>query len=112
MTFIGITNPAYHPLFLTMCPTYTFIDRADGYINRSMDFKKDYAALIAAAWDIDTRYDEYLTHADMDTYEAMKALHLDEATSEESKEIRDKLIRNILDGKIKGSFAKRYGGEE
>lgn len=108
-TYMSVKSPTYHPLFITMCPTYAFIDRADGKFNRAMDFKKDYAALVAAAWDIDTRYDKYLTDPDADSYDSMRALGLDSVTTKESLQQRDELIRDIISGKITGKFGERYG---
>lgn len=96
---------------MTMCPSYSFIDRADGKVNGAMDFKKDYSGLISAAWDIDTKYDRYLNNPEADTYETLKSLGLDAVTSDESRLVRDKLARDITNGAIKGSFAQRYGGE-
>lgn len=93
-----------------MCPTYAFIDRADGKLNRAMDFKKDYSALISAAWDIDSRYDAYLTNPEEDSYNNMTALGLDEITSEESKRQRDNLIRALVEGRVRGRFGARYIG--
>lgn len=111
LTFIAVKSYNYHRLFMTMCPSYSFIDRADGKVNGAMDFKKDYSGLISAAWDIDTKYDRYLNNPEADTYETLKSLGLDTVTNDESRLVRDKLARDITNGAIKGSFAQRYGGE-
>lgn len=109
LTAIAVKSAAYHAMFMTMCPTYAFIDRADGKFNRAMDFKKDYSGLISAAWDIDTAYDNYLRDPDEDSYDTLNRLGLDEVTSEESDKIRKKLFRDLIDGKIDGKFAERFG---
>lgn len=91
-----------------MCPSYAFIDRADGRVNRAMDFKKDYSGLISAAWDIDNAYDRYLNNPEEDSYDLIKQLGLDEETSKKSAEVRNQLIRDIINEKITGSFADRF----
>lgn len=91
-----------------MCPSYAFIDRADGRVNRAMDFKKDYSGLISAAWDIDNAYDRYLNNPEEDSYDLIKQLGLDEETSKKSTEVRNQLIRDIINEKITGSFADRF----
>lgn len=106
---------SYHRLFMTMCPTYAFIDRANAKMNRAMDFKKDYSALISAAWDIDTKYDNYLNNPEADTYQKLDSLGLspygDNDSSEDTLEVRKNLIERIATGKIKGPFAERFGGQ-
>ena len=37
-----------------------FIDRATGYFNEAMGFKKDYAAVLSSFWDIDTAINNYI----------------------------------------------------
>lgn len=91
-----------------MCPSYAFIDRADGRVNRAMDFKKDYSGLISAAWDIDNAYDRYLNNPEEDSYDLIKKLGLDEEISKKSAEVRNQLIRDIIEEKITGSFADRF----
>lgn len=76
-SLIGVINRKYHKYFQTMCATYAFIDRADGHFNRSMAFAKDYSALIAAAYDVDSAYDQYLTNPEADAYETLKKMGLD-----------------------------------
>ena len=94
---------------MPMVPTYAFIDRANGKFNRAMDFKKDYAAIISAAYDIDRKYDQYLTDPDADSYEALRSVGIDTSSSSEDViEQRNKLIRDIMDGKITGSFGERF----
>lgn len=106
---------SYHRLFMTMCPTYAFIDRANAKMNRAMDFKKDYSALISAAWDIDTRYDDYLNNPEAGTYQRLEDLGLSpvgtDDADEYTMEARRDLIERIVSGKIVGSFASRYGGK-
>ena len=57
LSFIAVNDPEFHKLFMTLCPTYTFIDRSNGKFNDNMTFKREYAALISAAWEIDKVYD-------------------------------------------------------
>ena len=94
---------------MPMVPTYTFIDRATGRFNRAMGFKKDYAALISAAYEIDQCYDQFLTNPDEDSYDAMKRMGLDGSTTEESLQQRNELITSLLEGKIGGPFQDRFG---
>ena len=77
---------------MPMCPSYAFIDRADGRVNRAMDFKKDYSGLISAAWDIDNAYDRYLNNPEEDSYDLIKQLGLDEETSKKSAEVRNQPV--------------------
>lgn len=58
----------FHKYFLTMCPTYTFIDRANGKYNEAMAFKREYVALIACGWEDDKLYDRYLTSPNEENY--------------------------------------------
>ncbi len=67
LSFIAVNDPAFHPMFMTMCPTYTFIDRANGKFNSNMSFKREYSALISAAWEIDKIYDQYLSNPEAET---------------------------------------------
>lgn len=98
-------NTTYHAIFMPMVPTYAFIDRANGRFNRAMEFKKDYAAIISVAYDIDRLYDRYLTDPDADSYEALKSLGLVPEMSDVSSE----LTRQMIDGRIKGHFKDRFG---
>lgn len=52
-------DPIFHQFFMTMCPTYTFIDRANGKFNKGMSFKREYIALMSHAWEIDQLYEKY-----------------------------------------------------
>lgn len=67
LSFIVQNDPNFHGMFMTMCPTYTFIDRANGKFNSNMSFKREYSALISAAWEIDKVYDNYLSNPEAET---------------------------------------------
>lgn len=67
LSFIAQNDPNFHGLFMTMCPTYTFIDRANGKFNSNMSFKREYCALISAGWEIDKVYDQYLSNPEAET---------------------------------------------
>lgn len=67
LSLISVQDPNFHPMFMTMCPTYTFIDRANGKFNSNMSFKREYSALISAAWEIDKIYDQYLSNPEAET---------------------------------------------
>lgn len=58
LSFISVNDPSFHEMFLTMCPTYTFIDRANGKFNSNMSFKREYGALVSAGWMIDQTYEK------------------------------------------------------
>ena len=64
--------------------------------------------MISAAWDIDNAYDRYLNNPEEDSYDLIKKLGLDEETSKKSAEVRNQLIRDIIEEKITGSFADRF----
>ena len=108
LTGVASKNAKYHPLFITMCPTYAFIDRADGRFNRAMDFKKDYSALIAAAWDIDTVYDSYLTNPEAEVYNIMQQMGLDEVTNDLARDKRKHMFDLLASGQITGKFRDRF----
>ena len=76
-----------------------------------MDFKKDYAALLSAAWEIDNAYDAYLTHPEDESYQLLKDLGLDETDSEESKETRKELISRLVETNKTNGFRKRFVGD-
>lgn len=97
---------------MTMCPSYAFIDRADGKVNGAMDFKKDYSGLISAAWDIDTKYDAFLNNPEEDSYTVLKSMGLIDYAPGEFNDTASDLSKKIADGEITGSFAARYGGKE
>lgn len=67
LSFMAVNDPAFHPMFMTMCPTYTFIDRANGKFNSNMSFKREYSALVSAAWEIDKIYAQYLSNPEAET---------------------------------------------
>lgn len=110
LTYIAIKDPAFHRLFLTMCPTYAFIDRANAKLNRAMGFKKDYAALVSAAWEIDTQYDQYLTSVDQDetAYCNLRDYGLEGFDGDMSDDVRNATIKKILRAKKDNHFRQRY----
>lgn len=59
MSYMANKDPIFHQFFMTMCPTYAFIDRANGRFNRGMSFKREYIALMSHAWEIDQLYNAY-----------------------------------------------------
>ena len=74
-----------------------------------MGFKKDYAALISAAYDIDRCYDQFLNDADADSYEMLKSMGLHpEDKDVDAVRARNELIRDIVNGEIDGPFARRF----
>lgn len=112
LTYTAVKDPKFHPLFITMCPTYAFIDRANGRFNNAMDFKKDYAALISAAWEIDTAFDQYLNNMDEDSYRVIRDMGLvvpleEDASAEERRVLLEKLAKSNKDNK----FRKRFLGD-
>ena len=112
LTLTAVKDPKFHPLFITMCPTYAFIDRANGRFNGAMDFKKDYAALISAAWEIDTAFDQYLNNMDEDSYRVIRDMGLvvpleEDASAEERRLLLEKLAKSNKDNK----FRKRFLGD-
>lgn len=66
-------DPELHKYFLTMCPTYTFIDRANGKFNGAMDFKREYAALMSYGWELDSACSRYLNSPDENTMAELEA---------------------------------------
>lgn len=107
-TTAGCRNPKYHKFFITMCPTYAFIDRADGRFNRAMGFMKDYSALISAAWDIDSAYHQFLISPDADSYEALHELGLDPMYSADEDGRREVLLRRLYSDETSGRFKEQY----
>lgn len=95
-TQVAVKNPKYHEHFMNLCPTYAFIDRADGRFNRAMGFKKDYAALISAGYDIDSAIDSYLNNPDENSDENLKAYGLDRSDNE-TREKRNEIIKTFLE---------------
>lgn len=104
----------FHRYFLTMCPTYAFIDRANAKFNRAMDFKKDYAAIISAAWEIDNVYEQFLTddNSTSDHYQILHNYGLYEAETDPYLEERQSLIRRIIRADTNHPFKKRYLGDK
>ena len=87
-----------------MCPTYHFIDRADAQYARSMQFEKDYSAILSAAWEMDSALDSYLKDPDSDSSDLMHALGLDEGMNDD----RVVKLRKLLESSsTKGSFKDR-----
>lgn len=107
-TTVGQNNPKYHKLFLTMCPTYAFIDRADGKFNRSMGFMKDHAALIATAWDLDNAYDAYLNDPEANSYEVLERMGLAGSGPEFNTTRSEEIAKLLFSSKTHGSFKERY----
>lgn len=93
-----------------MCPTYTFIDRANGKFNGAMDFKREYAALVAAAWEIDQAYEKYLKDPDEDSYDQLVKLHLaDYEEDRDTMKRRNELITHMVQHVDKKNlFRKRF----
>ena len=73
-----------------------------------MGYKKDYAAILSAAWDIDRAYDRVLREPDFDTVQIAQEMGLREIPDEEAQERREKLIRMLLDNAGKSPFVDRY----
>lgn len=109
-SLIGVINRKYHKYFQTMCATYAFIDRADGHFNRSMAFAKDYSALIAAAYDVDSAYDQFLTNPEADAYETLKKMGLDfTPTDETMRKRKEDIVRILTYSNVKcKAFHDRY----
>ena len=80
---------------MTMCPTYSFLDRADARFNRGMDFKKDYAAIISYAWDIDMAIARYRENPTEETYNALLQYGLWDVTNEEGNKKRADLVHML-----------------
>lgn len=102
-------DPRFIPLFMTMCPTYAYIDRADGRFNRFMDFKKDYLATIAYAWDIDSAIDRYLMDSCEETYRYLDHMGLLDSAGEEGFARSQKFTRITLSND-NDAWAARHGG--
>lgn len=111
LTLVAVKDSAFHKLFLTMSPTYTFIDRANGRFNEAMDFKKDYAALISAAWEYDIAANNYLMNPEAESYEKMKALGIDDFDSESDQQARNAAFRKILKMDKDIPYRKRFAGD-
>ena len=110
LTLIGVKDPSFHKYFLTMCPTYTFIDRANGKYNGAMDFKREYSALVAAGWEIDQAYDKYLRDPDENSYDQLVKLGLvDHEDDHDTIMKRNDLIKYVVQHLDKKHlFRKRF----
>ena len=71
LTYAANKNPAFHKHFLTMCPSYAFVDRSTGYFNRSMGFEKDYAAILSVLWSISMTMENYFENPCEETHNAL-----------------------------------------
>lgn len=110
LTLIACKDSMFHKYFLTMCPTYTFIDRANGKFNGAMDFKREYSALVAAGWEIDQAYDKYLKDPDENSYDQLVKLGLvdyneDKNTIKQRNELISYVVQNL---NKKHLFRKRF----
>lgn len=111
LTLLANKNPKYHEIFMTMCPTYAFIDRANGKFNSAMGLKKDYAAIFSYAYDIDKAIDNFLCNPEADSYETMKELGIDLDDSIDTIKTEADVFDRIADPRTKdGSFKKRFEG--
>lgn len=111
VTLLANKNPKYHQYFLTMCPTYAFIDRANGKFNTAMGLKKDYAAILSYAYDIDRAVDAFLCNPEADSYETMKSLGIDIDNSIETIRLESEVFERIADPRTRdGAFKKRFEG--
>lgn len=110
LTLLSCKDPMFHKYFLTMCPTYTFIDRANGKFNGAMDFKREYSALVAAGWEIDQAYDRYLKDPDEDSYDHLVKLGLvDHEENRDTMKQRNELISYMVQHLDKKNlFRKRF----
>lgn len=100
-------------MFMSMCPTYTFIDRANGRFNENMTFKREYAALISAAWEIDRAYDMYLKDVDPIPGEPnpLQKIGLYREDDENGLEKRAELIKRLVRTDKSNAFRKRILGD-
>lgn len=102
---------------MTLCPTYTFIDRSNGKFNDNMTFKREYAALISAAWEIDKAYDQWLSSVDTDADEINPSVKLGLATDtdydgvHDAIEARKKLLKKVISLDKDNEFRKRMIGK-
>lgn len=90
-------NPKYHPLFITMVPTYAFINRSNGRFNKAMGFMKDYSAILGVAWDYDVAYDNYLKDPEADTYEVAKKLGLLDSSGLDDDMLANDISQRVLE---------------
>lgn len=110
LSFIAVKDPTFHKYFMTMCPTYGFIDRANGLLNRGMDFKREYTALISAAWDIDRAYDRFLTDPEADIEKYVNVVGFDSGDPNALKQ-RDELLKTLAKASKDNNIRKRFLGD-
>ena len=96
-TTVSVMNPKYHPLFITMDPTYAFINRSNGKFNKAMGFMKDYAAILSVAWDYDVAFDNYMSNPEEDTYEVAQRLGILGPSDEDDQQLALELNRKALE---------------
>lgn len=96
-TTVSVMHPKYHPLFITMVPTYAFVNRANGRFNRGMGFMKDYSAILSTAWDYDVAYNAYLNNPEEDTYAVAAKLGLMNSSGESDEYLATSLNKKVLD---------------
>ena len=108
-TLACVKNPKYHEGFLTMCPTYTFINRADGLFNKDMGFQKDYAAILSSAYLIDVLINKYLTNPEEEGHYILTKLGLLHSSGEKSghEKYMEQLVL-LLSDTVKKSFKNRF----
>lgn len=94
---------------MTMCPTYGFIDRANGLLNRGMDFKREYSAILSAAWDIDRSYDRYLTDPEADAEKFINVVGFGSGDPSSLKR-RDDTLRALAKTNKNNNVRKRFLG--
>lgn len=97
---------------MPMVPTYAFIDRATGYFNTAMNFKKDYAAILSFIYDLDRAIDNFLTDPESDSYTKMKELGIDNVdyNDEDEKHRIMKHKARVLEmvNKLPSSLRRRF----
>lgn len=103
-------DPIFHQFFLTMCPTYTFIDRANGKFNRGMGFKREYIAMMSHAWEIDQLYDRYNRDPESTGEEMRAVLGIGCGPEDEVDEFREAMSL-ICDVDKDNAFRKRFFGD-
>ncbi|MCM1230063.1 MAG: hypothetical protein NC489_08020 [Ruminococcus flavefaciens] len=96
-TTVSVMNPKYHPLFITMDPTYAFVNRSNGKFNKGMGFMKDYAAILSTAWEYDVAYNNYLMDPEEDTFEIARKLGILNSSGEEDDRLAVELNRRALE---------------
>lgn len=110
-SYLANKDPVFHHFFMTMCPTYTFIDRATGKFNRGMGFKREYIAMMSHAWEIDQLYDRYNKdpEAVADEMYSMLGIQFGDTTADDAYIETLKLIASVdSDNKFRKRF---FGGD-